>query len=95
VQSVAELIAVLRSAGVRPARTVPVPLGMALAAAWPVYQFARLIGIDLRVTPERVRKYSANTWYDASRVRRDGFDPPVGLEAALTATARWHLDNLL
>jgi nucleoside-diphosphate-sugar epimerase len=94
VQSVAELIATLRSAGVRPARTLPVPLGLALAAAWPVYQLGRLIGIDLRVTPDRVRKYSANTWYDASRVRRDGFDPAVGLEAALTATARWHLDRL-
>lgn len=91
VQSVAELIASLRQAGVRPARAVPVPMALALAAAWPVYQLGRLLGVDLRVTPERVHKYAANTWYDASRVRREGFRPAVPLDEALAATARWHL----
>jgi nucleoside-diphosphate-sugar epimerase len=94
VQSVAELIATLRHAGVRPARTLPVPMGLALAAAWPVYQLGRIIGVDLRVTPDRVRKYSANTWYDASCVRRDGFEPDVKLQDALAATVRWHLDAI-
>jgi nucleoside-diphosphate-sugar epimerase len=91
VQSVAELIAALRQAGVRPARALPVPMGLALAAAWPIYQLGRISRVDLRVTPERVRKYAANTWYDASRVRRDGFKPEVELRDALAATARWHL----
>lgn len=94
VQSVAELIATLRQAGVRPARTLRVPLGLALAAAWPVYQLGRMIGVDLRVTPERVLKYSANTRYDASRVLRDGFEPSVQLQDALAATVRWHLDSI-
>jgi nucleoside-diphosphate-sugar epimerase len=94
VQSVAELITTLRGAGVRPARTLPVPMGLALAAAWPIYQLGRLTGVDLRVTPERVRKYAANTWYDASLVRRDGFKPDIALQDALAATARWHLATL-
>ena len=91
VPTVATLIQALRHAGIRPARTVKIPLGLALAMAYPVYLLGRLTGVDLRVTPERVNKYAASTCYDASKVKRDGFVPAVDLEAALATTARWHL----
>lgn len=93
VQTVAELIAALRAAGIRPARSFAVPLGLVVAAAYPVWGLARLIGTDLRITPERVRKYAASTWYDASLLRRAGFTPKVGLAEALNRTAQWHLSQ--
>lgn len=93
VQTVAELIAGLRAAGIRPARSFALPLGSVVAAAYPVWALARLIGTDLRITPERVRKYAASTWYDASLVRREGFTPKASLAEALNRTAKWHLSQ--
>ena len=91
VQTVFELIATLRAAGIRPARSINVPMGMALAGAYPVFALAKLLRKDLRITPERVRKYAASTWYDAARVRQAGFVPRVSLAEALRLTAAWHL----
>jgi nucleoside-diphosphate-sugar epimerase len=93
VQTVLELITALKDAGILPARHVSVPMPLALAAAYPVYAVAKLTGVDLRVTPERVRKYAASTWYDATRVRQAGFVPRVGLAEALRVTAAWHLSR--
>lgn len=92
VQTVAELIATLREAGIRPARVLSIPRPVAIACAYPVHALARLIRVDLKVSPERVRKYAAHTWYDASKVKRDGFRPVVPLLQALRDTAAWHLD---
>jgi nucleoside-diphosphate-sugar epimerase len=94
VQTVAELIETLRAAGVRPARVISIPRPAALAVAHPVHALARLVGRDLKISPERVRKYAAHTWYDASLVRREGFRPAVALEHALQQTAAWHLGEL-
>jgi nucleoside-diphosphate-sugar epimerase len=93
VQTVAELISALRDAGVQPARTIAVPLMLALVGSYPVFALAKLIGIDLRITPERVRKFVANTWHDASRVRREGFVPRIQLGDALKQTVRSHLHD--
>jgi nucleoside-diphosphate-sugar epimerase len=93
VLTVAELIAHLRTAGIRPARSFALPLGLVVAAAYPVWGLATLIGTDLRVTPERVRKYASSTWYDASLLRREGFVPKVSLAEALNRTAQWHLSQ--
>lgn len=91
VQTVAQLIAALRAAGIRPARTISAPLGLALAFAYPIGALGNLIGLDLKVTTDRVRKYAAGTCYDASLVRRQGFRPAVDLDEALRLTAQWHL----
>jgi nucleoside-diphosphate-sugar epimerase len=91
VQTVLELITSLKAAGIQPARYLSVPMSLALAGAYPVYGLAKLSGVDLRVTPERVRKYASSTWYDADRVRRAGFSPRVDLDEALRTTAEWHL----
>jgi nucleoside-diphosphate-sugar epimerase len=93
VQTVLELISALKAAGILPARRIAVPLSFAVAASYPVYALAKLARVDLRVTPERVRKYAASTWYDASRVRRAGFVPKVDLDEALRRTAAWHLSR--
>lgn len=93
VQTVLELITALKAAGILPARRISVPLGLAVAASYPLYALAKLTGVDLRVTPERVRKYAASTWYDASRVRQSGFVPKVDLADALHRTAAWHLSR--
>lgn len=91
VQTVAELISMLKDSGISPARTIPIPLVMALAASYPVYALARIMGIDLRVTPERVKKFASNTFYDSSLIRKEGFFPSFSLRHALRETAQWHL----
>ncbi len=91
VQTVLELITSLKAAGIQPARYLSVPMSLALAGAYPIYGLAKLSGVDLRVTPERVRKYAASTWYDADRIRKAGFSPRVDLNEALRTTAEWHL----
>jgi nucleoside-diphosphate-sugar epimerase len=93
VQTVLELITSLKAAGIQPARCLSVPMSLALAGAYPIYGMAKLSGIDLRVTPERVRKYAASTWYDADRVRKAGFTPRVDLDQALRTTVEWHLSR--
>ena len=93
VQTVLELITALKAAGILPARHMSVPMPLALAAAYPVYALAKMTGVDLRITPERVRKYAASTWYDATRVRQAGFSARVGLLEALRVTAAWHLSR--
>lgn len=93
VQTVLELIMSLKAAGIRPARYLSVPMSLALAGSYPIYGLGKLSGIDLRVTPERVRKYAASTWYDANRVREAGFSPRFDLDQALRATAEWHLSR--
>jgi GlcNAc-P-P-Und epimerase len=91
VLTVAELIATLKQVGISRSQHFRVPIGLALAASYPVYALAKLIDVDLRITPERVRKFTASTWYDSSRVRLDGFSPRVGLTDALRRTVLWHL----
>lgn len=93
VQTVRELIEQLRAAGIRPARSFALPLGLVLAAAYPVWGLSKAIGTDLRITPERVRKYATSTWYDASLLKREGFMPKVSLAEALNRTAQWHLSR--
>lgn len=93
VQTVAELIETLRDAGIRPARVLSIPRSAALACSYPVHALARLIHVDLKISPERVRKYAAHTWYDATKAKRDGYRPAVALRQALRDTAAWHLDR--
>jgi nucleoside-diphosphate-sugar epimerase len=93
VMTVRELIDELRQAGIRPARQLPVPLWLAIALAYPFFGLARLIDVDLRITPERVRKFAASTWHDSSLLAVDGFRASVQLPMAIRTTAQWHLDG--
>jgi GlcNAc-P-P-Und epimerase len=91
VPTVSELISTLKDAGIQPSRRIPIPFHLALAASYPIYALARLSRVDLKVTPERVRKFVASTWYDSSLVRSSGFTPETSLDDALRETARWHM----
>lgn len=93
VQSVAELISTLRDVGIQPAHTLAIPLWLALGFSWPVFLLGQLLGTDLRITPERVRKYVSSTWYDSSLVKQDGFQPKASLYEGLQTTAKWHISN--
>lgn len=93
VQTVSELVQTLKAAGITPARQIAVPMSLVLALAYPIYALSKLVGVDLKVTPERVRKFVASTCYDSSQVRRDGFVPRVDLMNALKDTVRWHLSR--
>jgi nucleoside-diphosphate-sugar epimerase len=91
--TVAELIDMLRDAGIKPSRTIKLPMWVALAAAWPILGLGRIIGVDLRITPERVRKYTLSTWYDASLVRIHGFKPKHSFLDALKSVSKAHMDK--
>ena len=93
VLSVAELISTLRDVGIHPAQTLAIPLWLPLVFSWPVFLLGQLLGIDLRITPERVRKYASSTCYDSSLVKQDGFQPKASLYEGLQATAKWHISN--
>ena len=89
--TVAELIDMLKESGIKPSRTIKIPMWIALAAAWPIFALSRIIGIDLRITPERVRKYVSSTWYDASLVRQHGFYPKYSFLDALKSVSKSHM----
>jgi nucleoside-diphosphate-sugar epimerase len=89
--TVAELIDMLRDSGIKPSRTIKIPLWIALFAAWPIFVLSRIIGVDLRITPERVKKYISSTWYDASLVRQHGFYPKYSFVDALNSVSKSHM----
>ena len=47
--------------------------------------------VDFPITAARVEKFCTSTNFDASAIRRLGFQQPISNEDALAATVEWHL----
>jgi nucleoside-diphosphate-sugar epimerase len=52
---------------------------------------ADLTGIDFPITAARIEKFNRSTNFDASKIRRAGFEQPVSNIEALRRTVDWHL----
>jgi len=66
------------------------PLRVARPLAYVADVAAALTGIDLPITASRIEKFCTSTRFDASAIRRAGFEQPVGNAEALQETVAWH-----
>jgi nucleoside-diphosphate-sugar epimerase len=73
---------------------VRIPLGLAKSIAWVADIAADWTGINFPITAARIEKFNTSTNYDASAIREEGFEQPVGIEEALQKTISWHLDQV-
>jgi nucleoside-diphosphate-sugar epimerase len=68
-----------------------IPLGIAGPTARLSDIAADFTGIDFPITAARIEKFNRSTNFDASKIRREGFEQPVPNEEALRRTVEWHL----
>jgi nucleoside-diphosphate-sugar epimerase len=68
-----------------------IPLSVASPIATVSDWAADLTGIDFPITAARIEKFNRSTNFDASKIRDEGFEQPVGNEEALRKTVKWHL----
>jgi nucleoside-diphosphate-sugar epimerase len=73
---------------------VQVPLSLAKSIAWIGDEAADWTGINFPITADRIEKFNTSTNYDASAIRKEGFEQPVGVEKALRKTINWHLRHV-
>ena len=88
----AEIVTTIHEAlGRRPPRLgVPYPLAMALAL--PFDLAVAMSGRNLPISRERIRKLAtAETRFEAEKIRATGFRPRVSLETGLTRMVQWYL----
>lgn len=71
---------------------IRIPLGLAKSIAWIADVAAEWMGINFPITAARIEKFNTSTNYDASEIREEGFEQPVGIEEALQKTINWHLE---
>lgn len=70
------------------------PLSIAKPIAFASDIAASVIGIDFPITAARIEKFNTSTNFDASAIRKLGFEQPVSNEEALKKTVEWHLNQL-
>ncbi len=69
---------------------MPYPLAMALAL--PFDLAVAMSGRNLPISRERIRKLAtAETRFEAEKIRATGFRPRVSLETGLTRMVQWYL----
>ncbi|MCS4085626.1 nucleoside-diphosphate-sugar epimerase [Salinibacter ruber] len=73
---------------------VRIPLQLAKSIAWVADVAADWTGINFPITAARIEKFNTSTNYDASAIREEGFEQPVGIEEALQKTIKWHLEHV-
>ncbi|WP_251952447.1 NAD-dependent epimerase/dehydratase family protein [Salinibacter ruber] len=73
---------------------VRIPLQLAKSIAWVADVAADWTGINFPITADRIEKFNTSTNYDASAIREEGFEQPVGIEEALRKTVNWHLEHV-
>lgn len=76
----------------RPGFRIPLDLATSIARIADVA--ADWTGINFPITAARIEKFNTSTNYDASAIREEGFEQPVGIEAALRKTVHWHLEHV-
>jgi len=70
-----------------------IPLSVASPIAKVSDWAADLTGIDFPITAARIEKFNRSTNFDASKIRKEGFEQPVSNEEALRKTVEWHLHH--
>ena len=73
---------------------IRIPLGLAKSVAWIGDVAADWTGINFPITADRIEKFNTSTNCDASAIREEGFEQPVGIEKALQKTINWHLRHV-
>ena len=86
------IAAVCRSLG-RPPLTRHLPLGLALAAAFPFDVAIRLTGKNIPISSARIRRLCTQTRFEADKVARAGFRPQMSLEEGIDHMVKWYLDE--
>lgn len=67
-----------------------IPLELALAMCWPFDVARKALGVNTKVSADRVRKFAVErTVFEAAKVRAAGFSAEVELPEAIAATVRW------
>jgi nucleoside-diphosphate-sugar epimerase len=70
------------------------PLGAALALAFPFDVAIRLSGRNLPISSARIRKFAtARTKFEANKVRQAGFVPRISLEDGIRRMAAWFVSD--
>lgn len=94
VRPTADLVSdIYRILGKRQPR-IRVPVGLAKALTYGVDWVAEWTGINFPITAARIEKFNTSTNYDASALRKVGFEQPVDIETALHRTIEWHLRHV-
>ncbi|WP_263831540.1 NAD-dependent epimerase/dehydratase family protein [Salinibacter sp.] len=70
-----------------------IPLSVATPIAKISDFAADLTGIDFPITAARIEKFNRSTNFDASKIRKEGFEQPISNEEALRKTVAWHLQH--
>jgi nucleoside-diphosphate-sugar epimerase len=88
----AEIVTILHEAlGRRPPR-IAVPYPFAMALALPFDLAIGISGRNLPISRDRIRKLAtAETRFEAEKIRATGFRPRMSLEAGLTRMVQWYL----
>jgi nucleoside-diphosphate-sugar epimerase len=68
-----------------------IPEPIAVGASWPFDLAAMLTGRHLAISTARIRKMCVQTLFEADKVRRAGFEPPVPLVEGIERTVGWYL----
>lgn len=68
-----------------------IPLGIAAPLAHLADVAAAVTRRDLPITAARIKKFCRPTNFDASALRKMGFEQPVAIEEALRQTVKWYL----
>lgn len=83
-RQIVELIHATLGSARRSSRTVPLPVGLAAGRAFD--GLSRVTGRSFPVSSVRIRKFSAQTTIDTSRLQASGFDAEVTVPEALRRT---------
>lgn len=85
--------AISRALG-RPDRLLRVNRESALAGSWCLDTAAELLGRHSPVTPDQVRKMTANSMCDVTKLQQQyGFVSPILLEEGMRETVDWYVSN--
>lgn len=75
-------------------RLIRVNRGLALTGSWCIDKVAGLLGRHSPVTPDRVRKMTANSMCDVTKLQQQyGYASPILLEEGMRKTVAWYVSN--
>jgi len=86
----------METIALNPAFRIPrikLPLAYALAIGYVFDIPAKLLGIDLPVNSDRMRKLATPTHFTAEKIRRDGFIQKYSIEASVAEMCNWYISN--